>query len=56
VTAEDAVVTGRLTSQNLIDHICVSADLATAATFTCWEPVDADGVRMSDHPGVVVTV
>jgi len=50
LTAEDVVATGKLSLNHLIDHICVSSDLT--GSFECWEPIDGEGVRMSDHPGV----
>jgi hypothetical protein len=38
----------------LVDHIYVSTELSGDFEVDCWEPVAADGTRMSDHPGVVV--
>jgi len=43
-----------LKAHHLVDHICVTADLAHDAHMSCWEPVDAAGQRLSDHPVVVV--
>jgi hypothetical protein len=55
LTEEDVVAAGKLQYQHLIDHVCVSTTLVERGwTVDCWEPIDADGVRMSDHPGVVV--
>lgn len=57
VTADDMVAAGQLRTNHLVDHVALTADLAAGLrTVECWEPVDADGVRMSDHPGVVVEV
>lgn len=53
----DMVATGQLQKNHLIDHICVTDDLAVqAGPVSCWEPVNDAGVRMSDHPGVSVDV
>lgn len=44
-------------SHGAIDHICVSSRLAEGAgAVDAWEGKDADGVRLSDHSGVVVSV
>jgi hypothetical protein len=53
LTAADMVESGKLKQNHLVDHICVSADLRGNVEVDCWEPVNGDGVRMSDHPGVV---
>jgi endonuclease/exonuclease/phosphatase family metal-dependent hydrolase len=54
VTAIDAVQGGLLREHHLIDHICATPDLAASARIRCWEPVDGDGQRLSDHPVVAV--
>jgi endonuclease/exonuclease/phosphatase family metal-dependent hydrolase len=54
VTAMDAVSTGLLASQHLVDHICVSSKLAPHAKVRCWEAVDETGQRLSDHPAVAI--
>lgn len=54
LTEQDAVATGLLRGHHLIDHVCASRSLADRWEVSCWEPVDAEGIRMSDHPGVVV--
>ncbi len=53
VTEGDAIALGMLKDRRLVDHICVSPELAVDAEFFCWERVDSQNVRMSDHPGVV---
>jgi endonuclease/exonuclease/phosphatase family metal-dependent hydrolase len=53
VTEGDAIGLGMLKDRRLVDHICVSPELAVDAEFCCWERVDSQKVRMSDHPGVV---
>jgi hypothetical protein len=53
LTMDDAVATGRLRRNHLVDHVCVSTDLAPAGEFDCWEPLAEDGKAISDHPGVV---
>lgn len=55
VTEADMVANGRLRTKHLIDHVCLTEDLAARVrSVECWEAVDAAGIRMSDHPGVVV--
>jgi hypothetical protein len=40
-----------------IDHICLSDPLcAGARVVAAWEGTDGDGVRLSDHSGVVVEI
>jgi hypothetical protein len=40
-----------------IDHICLSHGLAQDAKVVgAWEGTDGDGVRLSDHSGLVVAV
>lgn len=53
LTEGDAIALGILKDRRLVDHICVSPELAVDAEFCCWERVDSHNVRMSDHPGVV---
>lgn len=57
-TAEDAVATGRLKDQHLIDHICISENWSALfqVEMSCWEAVDEQGIRMSDHAGVAITL
>ncbi len=57
-TAEDAVKSGRLKKHHLIDHICLSENWERKyrSEMTCWEPTDEQGTRMSDHPGVALTL
>ncbi|HUG83577.1 MAG TPA: hypothetical protein VMM13_03385 [Euzebya sp.] len=55
-TAIDVVAAGLLNRHHLIDHIAASADLTPVADPFCWEPINEDGVRMSDHPGVAVAL
>jgi endonuclease/exonuclease/phosphatase family metal-dependent hydrolase len=56
LTDEDVVASGKLAESHLIDHIAASRSWVTAAdpTLSCWEKTDRDGVRLSDHPTVVV--
>jgi hypothetical protein len=53
-TAIDVVAAGLLRSHHLVDHICISTSLAADVEVRCWETVDDDGVRLSDHPTVAV--
>ena len=55
-TDADVVTAGLLASEHLVDHICVPRALADRATLRCWERVDADGQRLSDHPVVAIDV
>lgn len=50
----DVVAAGMLRSHHLGDHICVSTSLADDVAVRCWETVDDDGVRLSDHPTVAI--
>lgn len=54
VTGFDVVAAGLLDTQHLVDHICVPASLAQRARVSCWEITDETGVRLSDHPTVVI--
>lgn len=57
LTDIDVVEAGHLKRHHLIDHVCASRSLADRGwRMACWEPVNADGIRMSDHPGLVVTI
>ena len=53
LTKDDAVASGKLRRNHLVDHICVSSELRGDFDIECWEPVRSDGTRMSDHPGVI---
>jgi hypothetical protein len=44
-----------LTQGNLVDHICVSAEVEVADVHV-WERTDDSGQRLSDHPTVAVDV
>lgn len=56
LTADDKVASGELAEHHLVDHICLAATWVAKHPIRveCWEAIDADGVRMSDHPGVLV--
>jgi endonuclease/exonuclease/phosphatase family metal-dependent hydrolase len=56
VTRFDVVEAGLLESDHLVDHICVTNDLATNAVVRCWERIDSSGQRLSDHPTVAVDI
>lgn len=57
LTEADMVAAGQLARHHLIDHIAVSETLGhRAGPVECWEPLNGDGVRMSDHPGVAVSL
>jgi endonuclease/exonuclease/phosphatase family metal-dependent hydrolase len=52
LTTEDVVASHKLRINHLVDHICVTGDLALNGGIKCWEPTTSDGLPMSDHPGV----
>jgi hypothetical protein len=55
VTAHDLVAAGHLTTRSSIDHICLDAASAGQRTvIRAWEAGCGDGVRLSDHNGVLV--
>lgn len=56
VTTEDVVTSGRLADQHLVDHVAVCGSLLAShdVSMSCWPRTDDDGVRLSDHPTVVV--
>lgn len=56
LTSADATTVGWLDSSHLVDHICVSPPLADRSTVRCWEKVDNDGQRLSDHPVVAIDI
>jgi endonuclease/exonuclease/phosphatase family metal-dependent hydrolase len=56
LTTEDVVAGGKLRCNHLIDHVCVSEPLVAMGEVSCWEPTRADGVVLSDHPGVAVAL
>ncbi len=56
LTDSDMVAAGQLREHHLIDHVLASGSLVERADVACWESVSRDGVRMSDHPGVVVSI
>lgn len=55
-TAIDVVATGLLRSHHLVDHICVSRSLVADVEVHCWETIDDDAIRLSDHPTVAIDV
>jgi endonuclease/exonuclease/phosphatase family metal-dependent hydrolase len=54
LTEFDAVASGKLKQQRLIDHICVAPPPAVTPRVSCWEHIDDSGQRLSDHPVVAV--
>lgn len=56
VTEQDAVASGLLRTDHLVDHICVSAELTERVTVRCWDRIDDTGQRLSDHPTVAIDV
>jgi endonuclease/exonuclease/phosphatase family metal-dependent hydrolase len=56
VTAFDAVAEGRLVTNHLVDHICVSRPWAHRSTVELAERIDTQGRRLSDHPTVTVEI
>lgn len=56
LTDTDMVATGQLAEHHLIDHVLASRLLVDTADVACGEPIYDDGVRVSDHPAVVVAI
>jgi endonuclease/exonuclease/phosphatase family metal-dependent hydrolase len=56
VTDEDVVAAGKLHESHLVDHIAICHRWADEfeVRLNCWERVDADGTRLSDHPTVAI--
>ena len=52
MTAANVVAAGKLATNHLVDHICLSEGLAANVSVSCWEPVDSERYPMSDHPWV----
>jgi endonuclease/exonuclease/phosphatase family metal-dependent hydrolase len=44
----------RLVPQKLIDHVCT--DMGSVEKIESWSGIDDESRRLSDHPGVIVTV
>jgi endonuclease/exonuclease/phosphatase family metal-dependent hydrolase len=55
LTETDRIPPGKLRHPP-IDHIAVSARISTPVSIDAWERTDADGVRLSDHSGLVATL
>jgi endonuclease/exonuclease/phosphatase family metal-dependent hydrolase len=56
LTSKDVVAAGLLRETHLVDHIAICRDWSSRLTseLSCWERIDDDGVRLSDHPTVAV--
>lgn len=55
VTEEDFVESGKLQNRHTVDHLCMDETLASRVVgVDVWERVSANGVRLSDHCGVLV--
>ncbi len=55
VTEQDFVAAGKLEKRHTVDHLCMDESLAArVATVDAWERTRPDGLRMSDHSGVLV--
>ena len=55
VTEEDFVKAGKLRDRHTVDHLCMDETLAARVVHVdAWERTGADGMRLSDHSGVVV--
>ena len=57
-SAEDVVATGKLRAHHLVDHIAICSRWAVRSDLAlhCWEHIDIDGTRLSDHPTVALDV
>jgi hypothetical protein len=58
LTDENFVANEKLKSRHSVDHIAISEGALSEATYRAdaWEATTADGIRLSDHNGVVVTL
>jgi len=57
VTEEDFVKTGKLRERHTVDHLCMDTKLAKrVVAVTPWERERPDGMRMSDHSGILVEI
>lgn len=54
VTTLDVEREGLVAAGHLVQHICLSGELAPSAEVSCWERFDEAGTRLSDHPTVAV--
>ena len=56
LTDEDVVASGKLRESHLVDHIAICRRWArgSRSEVTCWEQIDDDGTRLSDHPTVAI--
>jgi endonuclease/exonuclease/phosphatase family metal-dependent hydrolase len=56
VTSEDVVAAGKLRRNHLVDHVAISDDWHRTldVEVSCWEPTDAEGTKLSDHPTVAI--
>ncbi|MEY3898783.1 MAG: hypothetical protein RLZZ214_4305 [Verrucomicrobiota bacterium] len=57
VTEEDFVRAGKLQNRHTVDHLCLDEALATRVIgVDVWERTRADGMRLSDHSGILVDI
>jgi hypothetical protein len=57
VTEEDFVKVGKLLDRHTVDHLCMDETLAARVIgVDAWERTRADGMRLSDHSGILVDV
>jgi hypothetical protein len=50
VTTLDVEREGLVTEGHLVQHICLSGEIAPSAEVSCWDRFDGAGTRLSDHP------
>jgi endonuclease/exonuclease/phosphatase family metal-dependent hydrolase len=55
LTETERIPAGRL-RHGPIDHICISKHLACEPVVDAWEGTDGDGVSLSDHSGLAVSL
>ena len=58
VTEENFVECGKLQTRHSIDHIAIATSALSEKTVTvdAWEGTTAEGINLSDHNGVIVTL
>ena len=57
LTEEDFVKAGKLQNRHTVDHLCMDEALAARLVgVDAWERTRDDGMRLSDHSGILVSL
>lgn len=55
VTEQDFVAAGKLEKRHTVDHLCMDEETSgRVVNVAAWERTRSDGLRLSDHSGVLV--